>query len=537
MLVAVLILFVYWYKDIEVPLATTWFVVIVSIMCLRLIDSWQYRKSEKKIVSYWSRRFFVGAMLGGLAWGLSCWMAFPDQHEIYQSGFIFGMVAVVSGAMSSLAFDRKVYITFISLILLLLVTKLLYLDTELGYLLAMGVFVYWIYIMQGSKIIDQSTTDSIMLRLEAIERENDLDNIQQKQTFHVEHTRLAVIEWDAFTRITEWNPAAESIFGLDKKQSLGQTITEVIQAADDSHDQKELWETIKQSQSATTIEYAIKASDGHVRNLIWHITPILSDDGWVTGGASMALDVTEQNEARAQLIAAKDEAEKANLAKSKFLSSMSHELRTPLNAVIGFSQLMMLEDDEEQVENSRHIHQAGQHLLTLINGLLDLEKIEAGKLALNITEVDVKEIIQESLLFIQQMADDRNISLTSEINYCDVHVHADAMRLKQCLLNLLSNAVKYNHDEGQVTLSCSLVNNDSHLRISIEDDGSGISEEAQQRLFTPFDRLGKEGGHVEGNGIGLVISRELILMMGGEIGMQSAEGKGSTFWIELPILK
>ena len=224
----------------------------------------------------------------------------------------------------------------------------------------------------------------------------------------------------------------------------------------------------------------------------------------------------------------------ANQAKSEYLSRMSHELRTPLNAILGFAQLLELEDlREQQRENLHYILSAARHLLGLINEVLDIAAIEAGRLALTLEPVAVADVVAEAVGLVRPLADQHGILLASQPPSCDAHVEGDRQRLKQILLNLASNAVKYNHQGGSVQLDCEEVAG-GRLRIKVRDTGPGIPTASIQRLFVPFERL-ENGQAVEGTGLGLPLSRRLAEAMGGTLELTTAVGQGSTFWVELPI--
>jgi signal transduction histidine kinase/ActR/RegA family two-component response regulator len=236
-----------------------------------------------------------------------------------------------------------------------------------------------------------------------------------------------------------------------------------------------------------------------------------------------------------ELQLAKVAAENANRSKSDFLSSMSHELRSPLNGILGFAQLLesdMPPPTASQKESIGQILHSGWHLLNLINEILDLAKIEAGRLSLSPESVSLAEVMSECQGMIGGLAQKRGIQIAFPTFDIPRFVHADRTRLKQVVINLLSNAIKYSHALGEVEVRCT-PSTPGFIRVSIQDKGEGLSAARLAQLFQPFNRLGQEGSGVEGTGIGLVVAKQLIELMEGEIGVESAVGVGSTFWFEL----
>jgi signal transduction histidine kinase/ActR/RegA family two-component response regulator len=275
--------------------------------------------------------------------------------------------------------------------------------------------------------------------------------------------------------------------------------------------------------------------DGSRFPAIVSITALRDDDDTIIGYLLIGADNSVRKQVEDELNSAKAAAEQANLAKSDFLSNMSHELRSPLHAILGFAQLMdsdAVPQTPTQKESTAQILQAGWYLLELINEILDLALVESGRLLLSKEPMLLDEVLLDCQAMIEPQAQKHGISMS----FChfDKHcfVSADRTRVKQILVNLLSNAIKYNREGGAVIVECA-VTSPERVRISVKDTGLGLTPEKLAQLFQPFNRLGQENSGEEGTGIGLVMTKRLVELMGGVIGVESTVGKGSVFWIEL----
>ena len=348
------------------------------------------------------------------------------------------------------------------------------------------------------------------------------------------------------------------LFNVGAERMLGYTAAEVVNKINpsDIHDPQEVKARAQELslELATTIApgfeaLAFKASRGiediyeltYIRKdgsrfpAIISITALRDDDGDIIGYLLIGTDNSARKLVESKLNDAMAAAEKANRAKTDFLSGMSHELRTPLNAVLGFAQLMESGSPPPTVSQKRNLDQilkAGWYLLDLINEVLDLSLIESGKVTLSREPVLLSEVMLECRAMIEPQAHKRGIGMKFPRFDVAYFVKADRTRIKQVLINLLFNAIKYNKPGGAVSVEYSLTSPDS-IRISVRDTGFGLAPEQLAKLFQPFNRLGKEAGAEEGTGIGLVVTKRLVELMGGNIGVDSTVGVGSVFWIEM----
>ncbi len=353
----------------------------------------------------------------------------------------------------------------------------------------------------------------------------------------------AVISQDLRGIVISWNHGAEKIFGYPASEIIGKSIALLI-PPEHQEEESEILGRIVRGASVQHFDTVRRKKDGSIIDVDITVSPIRDEAGSIVGASKVARDVTERKwldrmlqENNAALERARSAADKANRAKSEFLSSMSHELRTPLNAILGFTQLIESSSPSPTPAQQRSIDQilkAGWYLLTLINEILDLALIESGKLSLIMEPVSLIEVVDECKSLIELQAKQHDISLAFSPIKIPCLVSGSHTRIKQCLINLLSNAIKYNKAGGTVTVSC-IASGPGRIRICVEDTGAGLTAAKLMQLFEPFNRLGNEAGAQEGTGIGLVMTKRLVEMMGGAIGVDSTVGVGSVFWIELDL--
>ncbi|MDO8788385.1 MAG: PAS domain S-box protein [Sulfuritalea sp.] len=355
----------------------------------------------------------------------------------------------------------------------------------------------------------------------------------------------AVITTDIEARITLMNPLAEQLTGWTRAKAVGRPMDEVFHIINKETRQRAATPVNASLAHGTTKGLAghtlLIARDGGEHDIADSCAPICDRDGKVLGAVLVFRDISEEfavqqalQEKNVDLENAKSMAEKISLAKSTFLSSMSHELRTPLNAILGFAQLLEAgspQPTDNQLFKLHQITKAGWYLLELINEILDLAVIESGKLSLSRESVSLSEIMSECQSMIEPQAQKRGISMDFLVIDPAWYANIDRTRTKQALINLLSNAIKYNRENGTVEVKCT--STPDRLHICIKDSGDGLSAQQLLQLFQPFNRLGQEDGAEEGTGIGLVVTKQLIELMGGTINVASTVGVGSEFQIEL----
>jgi len=391
---------------------------------------------------------------------------------------------------------------------------------------------------------DDGTVDGFfVMSLDITERKRAEEERERTRLALEAAQRLAHI--GSFERTFEpeqffWTRELYHIHGLDPN---GPPVTyelflQHVHPSDRARVRRVLDKAMRTQQRTFSLEYRAVRPDGVERNVAASGEFTYNSDGSALSLIGSIQDITTQKRIQAALERAKLDAETANRAKTEFLSSMSHELRTPMNAVLGYAQLLLQNKKEPiSTRQQRQINQilkSGQHLLNLINDILDLSRIESGRVELALKDLELEKIINECLSLVEAMATRNHITIQNQTRHKPaLTVHCDDVRLKQALVNLLSNAIKFNRPGGRVIIDQEK-RRDGAVRISITDTGNGIPASRHRELFEPFSRLDATQRGIEGTGIGLAISKQLIERMGGRVGFTSESGVGSTFWIEVP---
>ncbi|MDH5612823.1 MAG: ATP-binding protein [Gammaproteobacteria bacterium] len=533
---ALILVFVLW-PVVDHDILLIWLTALGLVTLSRGIIAHLYKtiKPLPEKTSLWSRRFIIGSVLSSLLWGAASIWLFPTGDPVRQVFLAFVIGGMAAGAITSLSYIKPAIYFFLGFSLIPLLLRFFTSDTELGIIMGALLTLYLVMLIIAAKRTYRNIKQNICLRIELTEREQSLQQSENRYKNLLETATDAFFLHDMEGKILDVNQQACLNLGYTHDELINMLISDIELRPDSeilSHQQRL---QLNKGENVRT-EGIQRRKDGTTFPVEISLGLIMINNERLY--SALVRDITERKQAEIEIIDAKEKAEHANKAKSQFLSSMSHELRTPMNAILGFSQLIeMNTNDDDTKDNIQEVIKASNHLLELINQVLDLSKIESEIVDLSYDIYPINNLITESLSIIKPIADSHLITIENLTrSSSDIMINIDKGRFKQVLLNILSNAIKYNSKKGKITLDC-ICDDDKTLRLSITDTGKGLTPEQQTHIFKPFDRAGSENSGISGTGLGLVISRDLIERMNGTIGFESEPGKGSTFWIQLPYIK
>jgi signal transduction histidine kinase/CheY-like chemotaxis protein len=525
--------------------------VTLRVLVSRMLPLHDLAPAQSQV---WARRVHVGVALNALAWGGAAWLFFPSLELQERLFLTFALACFIAGAVAMSSFDLTATYIVLAVVGLPLTLRVaiepeaMYRAVAVLSIVGLGFFAVVARRSHGWYLASAAQLHKEHERGEALRRSQE----ELRRTGQLLERNSALL-----SALSRRSPGVMFQLTVDAKGNVrapfvSEASAQVwgIDAATAMRDMGTVLQRMHRRDAAPMLPLLTRAHD--LPQTVAHEVRFFHPNGktiWVRGSASPHLepdgcvtwygyseDATERKRAEAALIEARDAAERANRAKSRFLSAMSHELRTPMNAILGFAQLLQSDTRPRlAAPHERHVGEilrAGKLLLDLINEVLDLARIEAGKVQIELTPVRVHDVLQECRSLMAPLARERGIELVLAGSAGQVdHVLADRTRLQQVLLNLLSNAIKYSHEGGAVRLACH--DEGETLRIDVIDGGPGLTAQQQAQLFTAFERLGAEGTPVEGTGIGLTLSRRLVDLMQGTMGVESEPGRGSRFWVRL----
>ena len=533
LIISVLTSFFFW-RYVEFNRVSIWLSAVLTVSIFRIITYifFLYLRNETNRQKYpphlWEFLFLIGTALSAVLWGISG-IIFYFPHDNFQIGilaFILGGLAAVSA--TTLSYRKLPFLIFISFTTFPLALMLFLEGTETKLFLLTFLFILVVFSIRGGMRLYSTNEDNIRLKIIYRDEKETLKKAQQHHKLHVEQTPLGVIEWDTNLRVTEWNPAAQNIFGYSQSEAVDLEVTNLIHESDSARLNRIL-ETFSTNDEGNKVSAYCRRKDGSIIFCNWYNTPLINEDGIKIGLASLIMDITLENKILDQLVLAKNDLEKAAKVKSEFLSHMSHELRTPMNSIMGFSTLLKLSSGSSLTEDQKlfieEIHKSSSDLLGGIENMLNLHDIEKGMLLLKLQSINLEGIIAESIKLIREEADKKEVKVINEVsNNITIPVLGDRIRLKQVIINVLHNAVKYNFSGGHLKIKIGH-HDDKFIHLLIEDTGIGLSENEMEEVFQSFARFGKD--NVDGTGIGLTIARHLMTMMNGDIQVASNKGNGT----------
>jgi PAS domain S-box-containing protein len=513
------------WKVIDTTILISWASTLAIISVTRSAHASWYHKIKPTLnnIRKWSYQFAALSFIAALTWGSAAIFLFPVTDPIRQMMLAFILSVACAVAVSTLSPIRYIIVTFIILILAPLAIRFLvagddYTSSLMGTMVAVTIPLLIVNALR----MNQVTVSNISLRIDAIAQENKLRDSQQRLSMHMQRTPLAVIEWNNNLDVTQWNNAAQKIFGYSREEALGRNGIELLVPEYMQDRLKKIHDQLRHNDGGFYSVNENVTKDGHTILCEWFNTPLVDKNGDVIGIASLAQDVTERI--------------RVDQMKRDFVSIVSHELRTPLTAIRGALGLILGGATGIAPEKMHKLITIAddntQRLLHIINDILDINKIESGLLEYHFNNIPVMPLLEKTVTnnnsYAQQY--DVKLKLTQPLKAC---INADSNRILQVLDNLVSNAIKFSPKGGEVELGIS--RHSKYVRISVRDYGPGIPKDFQKKLFDKFTQADfSNTRETSGAGLGLNIAKAVIEHHNGYIGFTTDANEGTTFYFDLP---
>lgn len=525
-IVSVLFITLQW-QVIEKSILLAWLSVSITVIVFRTVLLIFYKRRSLTLndADKWGRLFLLGSSAAGLVLGSAGIFLFPENDPVYQLVCTFVLLAMAAGALSSLSFGKYNFLIYAIATLVPLLISLGLENTRLTLILIPTILIYFSFLLKSSGTIYNNTQQNIMLRLQATEREKELLKSQQRHELHTQKTPLGVIEWDTDFNVTDWNASAANIFGYTKEEAFGQQAKNLIVPAGAIEHVDQIWKQLLTTRGGSHSENENITKYGEIITCEWFNTVLIDNKGGVIGVTSLVQDISARK--------------RVEKMKSEFVSTVSHELRTPLTAMRGSLELLLggvmgsLSADVSEMlqtaNNNTH------RLLKIINDILDMKKIEAGDFDFSFTEKFIMPEIEEAIEINKTYASQLDVEYIITQRLDDKKIFIDKSRFSQAMANLLSNAAKFSPKGEKVEIS--VAQNGNMARIEITDHGEGVPKDFQEIIFNRFTQSNSSNTrNTGGTGLGLAITKIIIDKFNGEIGLNSVEGEGATFYIELPLV-
>ncbi len=474
----------------------------------------------------WRKQFAIGATLAACFWSSTAIFLYPDNNPVSQVILAFVLTAASAIAINSLSPVKYISILFVTILLLPLTTRLALQNSSDSLLLSVMLVFLYLLLLSSILRLHKTIHSNIVLRYQSIDRARQLRESQQRLTHHMQRTPLAVIEWDPDTIVSEWNSAAEKIFGYSRSDILGKPVVELLLPKGEEDHFKQIERHLLDSKSSIISKSKNLTRQGKIILCEWYSTPLLNDDGTVIGVASLIQDVTE----RVRL----------ETMKSEFVSIISHELRTPLTSIRGSLGLLLgLADENISHQNRKLLSIANNNtlkLLNLIDDILDIERMERGALKYTFKNTGIMPLVESALESNSGYAAQFDAHLEIGKRLDDACVMADEKRIVQVIDNLLSNAIKFSPRGSHIVTD--VYRHQDKIKIAVNDCGPGIDEDFREQLFDKFTQADSSTTRgVSGSGLGLSIAKGIVLQHNGHMDVYNRDGEGCTFFFELPETK